>query len=110
VEEHKNIENFQVSRHNVWIHEKRDPKNNRLQMKYHITGEEVQWVMKDWPDEWKVTKKKGQKGKNPIEDGTSHKSNSLVDNTRKVVECAKDTGGSVIVKKPRQKTTQNPKM
>jgi hypothetical protein len=34
VEEHKDIPNFQVSRHNVWIQAKRDPKKNWLQMRY----------------------------------------------------------------------------
>jgi hypothetical protein len=66
--------------------------------------------MKYWPDEWKVpvTSKKGQKGKQPVEAGTSQKSNSPAANTRKVVECTKDTGGSATVRKPRQKATQNP--
>jgi hypothetical protein len=54
VEEHKNIENFQVSRHNVWIQDKRDPKKNWLHMRHCLTGEEFQWVLKYWPDEWKV--------------------------------------------------------
>jgi hypothetical protein len=52
--------------------------------------------------------KEGKKGKQPVEVGTSQKSNSPTTNTRKVVEHAKDTGGSVTVRKPRQKTTQNP--
>jgi hypothetical protein len=67
--------------------------------------------MKYWPDEWKVpmTSKKGQKGKQPVETGTSHKSNSPTTNTRKVAEHTKDTGGSVIVRKPRQqKNIPNP--
>jgi hypothetical protein len=37
-----------------------------------------------------------------------HKSNSPIANTREVVEHAKDIGGSVIVIKPRQKTTKHP--
>jgi hypothetical protein len=73
VEEHKDISDFHVSRHTVWIHAKRDPKKNWLEMRYCITGEEVQSAMKDWPNEWKVpvTKNKGQKGKQPIEIGMS---------------------------------------
>jgi hypothetical protein len=65
VEENKEITIFQVSRHNVCIQEKRNPKNNYLQMRYCITGEEVQWAMKEFPDEWRVpmASKKGKKGK-----------------------------------------------
>jgi hypothetical protein len=57
-----------VSGHNVWIQEKKDPKKNWLQMRYCVTREEVQWAMKDWPDEWKVpvTSKKATKGKNIV--------------------------------------------
>jgi hypothetical protein len=47
VDGHKDITYFQVSRHNVRIHAKRDPKKNWLQMRYCITREEVQWAMKD---------------------------------------------------------------
>jgi hypothetical protein len=110
VEEHKNIENFQVSKHNVWIQDKRDPKNNWFHMRHCLTGEEFQWVLKYWPDEWKVlvTANKGQKEKQIVEVGTSQKSNSPTTNTRKVVECIKDIGGSATVRKPRKKTTQNP--
>jgi hypothetical protein len=38
VEEHKNIANFQVSRHNMWIQAKMDPNKNWLQMRYCVTG------------------------------------------------------------------------
>jgi len=87
-----------------------DPKKNWLQMRYCITGEEFQWFMKYRRDEWKVivTIKKGQKGKKPVEVAMPHKSNSPIANTREVVEHAKDIGGSVIVIKPRQKTTKHP--
>jgi hypothetical protein len=106
VEEHKHIANFQVSRHNVWIQEKRDPKKNWLQMRYCVTGEEVQWAMKDWPDEWKVpvTSKKETKGKKIVEVGTSQKSNSPTTNTRKVAEHTKETGGSMTVENQDKRT------
>ena len=70
-----------------------------------MTGEEVQWTMKYWLDEWKVpvTSKKEHNRKQSVEAGTSQKFNSPTTNTRKVVESAKDIGGSVTVRKPRKK-------
>jgi hypothetical protein len=102
VEEHQGVENFKASRHNMWIKAKRDPKKNWLQMRYCVTTEEVQWAMKDWPEEWKVpvVSKKGSKGKQQVEVGTSKKTNSPTTNMRKVAEHAKDTGGSMTVRKP----------
>jgi hypothetical protein len=38
----------------MWIQEKRDPKKEWLQLRYCVTGEQVQWAIKDWPKEWKV--------------------------------------------------------
>ena len=60
--------------------------------------------MKDGPGEWKETtvSKKGSKGKQQEEAGTSQKSNSPTSNTRKATECAKEIGGSETVRKPRQ--------
>jgi hypothetical protein len=86
----------------VWIQEKRDPKKNWLQMSYFITGEEFQWAMKYYIDEWKVpmVSNKGQKGNQPVKFGTSQKSSSPAANTRKVTEHTKDIRGSVIVRKP----------
>ena len=54
VEEHQSIANFKAFRHNMWIQAKRDPKKEWLQLRYCVIGEEVQWYMKDWPEEWKV--------------------------------------------------------
>jgi hypothetical protein len=67
---------------------KRDPKKEWLQLRYCVTGEEVQWAMKDWPEEWKVpvVSKKVSKGKKQAEVGTSQKSNSPTMNTRKETE------------------------
>jgi hypothetical protein len=65
VKEIEGISNFKASRHNMWIQERRDPKKKWLNMKYYITVEEVQWVIGEFPDQWKVpvAEKKGTKGK-----------------------------------------------
>jgi hypothetical protein len=57
----------------MWIQAKRDPKKELLQLRYCVTGEEVQWAMKDWPDEWKVLviSKKVPKSKKQEEVGPS---------------------------------------
>jgi hypothetical protein len=55
VKEHEGISNFKESRHNIWIQSKRYPgKMTWLNMQYCITTEEVQWVIVEWPDQWKV--------------------------------------------------------
>jgi hypothetical protein len=71
VRENQGIANFQASRHNIWIHDKRDPKKEWMQLRYCVTREEVQWVMKDCPEECKVhaISKKVQKYKKWIEFG-----------------------------------------
>jgi hypothetical protein len=38
VKENQGIENFQASRHNMWIQAKRDPKKKFLHLRYHVTG------------------------------------------------------------------------
>jgi hypothetical protein len=85
VRENQGITNFQASRHNMWIQAKRDPKKEWLQLRYCVTGEEVQWAMKDWPEEWKVPviPKKVPKSKQQVEVGPSKKSTSPTTNTRK---------------------------
>jgi hypothetical protein len=57
-------------------------------MHYCITTEEVQWVLVEWPSQWKVlvAVKEGEKGKEKEEDDTSQKSSKTGTNTRKVVE------------------------
>jgi hypothetical protein len=104
--ENQGITEFKASRHNMWIKEKRDPMKEWLQLRYCVTTEEVQWAMKDWPEEWKVpiVSKKGSKGKKQAEVGTSKKTNSPTTNTRKETEPTKETGGSTTVRKPRKRT------
>jgi hypothetical protein len=69
------------------------------------TTEEVQWVLEEWLDEWKVpvVVKKGAKVKEHEEVGTSHKSSISTSNTRKEVECTKSIVTSTTIKKPRKK-------
>jgi hypothetical protein len=49
----------------MWIQARRDPNKKWLNMQYCITTEEVQWLIGEWPDQWKVlvADKKGKKGK-----------------------------------------------
>jgi hypothetical protein len=107
VRENQGITNFQYSRHNIWIQTKRDPKKEWLQLRYCVTGEEVQWAMKDWPKEWKVPviSKKVPKSKQKVEIGPSQHSTIPTTNTRKATEHTKGTRGSIITKSPRQKNT-----
>jgi hypothetical protein len=65
VEEHQGITEFKASKQNMWIKGKRNPKKNWLHMRFCVTKKEVQWVMKDLLEEWKVPveSKKGLKGK-----------------------------------------------
>jgi hypothetical protein len=85
VKEHEGIANFKASRHNTWIQARRDPKKTWLKMHYCITTEEVQWVLAEWLDQWKVpvVGKKGEKGKEQAEAATMQKSSSPTTNTRK---------------------------
>jgi hypothetical protein len=41
VRENQGITNFQDSKHNIWIQAKRDPKKERLQLRYCVTEEEL---------------------------------------------------------------------
>jgi hypothetical protein len=54
VKENEGIVNFKESKKNIWIQSRRDPKKTWLKIQYCITNEEVQWVIKEWPDQWKV--------------------------------------------------------
>jgi hypothetical protein len=54
VKENEGIANFKASRHNIWIEAKRDPNKTWFTMQYCITSEEVQWVIKEWLDQWEV--------------------------------------------------------
>jgi hypothetical protein len=88
VQGNEGISNFKASRHHLWIQATRDPKKKWLEMRYCTSREEVDWIVKDWPVQWKVptTQKKGTNPKEPTEAGTSKKTSSPTDNTRKVAE------------------------
>jgi len=81
VKENEGIENFKASRHNMWIQARRDPKKKWLKMHYCITKEEVQWVIWEWLDQWKLplVENKGTKGK---EHARTTQSSSASKNTR----------------------------
>jgi hypothetical protein len=107
VRENQGITYFKVSRHNMWIHAKRDPMKEWLQLRYCVTGEEVQWAMKYWPKEWKVTMipKKVPISKKKVEVGTSKKSTSPAGEYKESHKAHQRNGGSSTIKKPRQKDT-----
>ena len=81
VKENEGIEKFKASRHNIWIQARRDPKKKWLKMHYCITKEEVQWVIWEWLDQWKLplVENKGTKGK---EHARTTQSSSASKNTR----------------------------
>jgi hypothetical protein len=105
VKENEGIANFKASRHHMWIQARRDPKKKWLEMRYCTMREEVEWIVKDWPVQWKVpvTQKKGTKPKEQAEAGPSRKTGSPTDNTRKVAEHSQTSGSSATVKKTRKK-------
>jgi hypothetical protein len=63
--------------------------------------------VKYWPVQWKVptTQKKGTKPKEPTEAGTSKKTSSPTENTRKVAEHDQASGSNATNKNPRKKET-----
>jgi hypothetical protein len=54
VKETEGISNFKDSRHHMWIQAIRDLKKAWLEMQYFITKEEVDWIIKDCPSQWKL--------------------------------------------------------
>jgi hypothetical protein len=76
-------------------------------LRYCFTGEEVEWVMKYWPKEWKVLviPKKVPKTKQQVEVGPSKKSTIPTKNTRKAIEHKQYKGGGATIKNPRQENT-----
>jgi hypothetical protein len=108
VQENEGISRFKASKHHMWIQATRDPKKKWLEMQYCISREEVDWIVKDWPAQWKVpTTKKEAKPKEKEEAGTSKKTSSPAENTRKVAEHAQASGSSATTKNPRKKETMS---
>jgi hypothetical protein len=83
------------------IQAKRDPKKEWLLLRYCVTGEEVQWTMKDCLEEWKVPTipKKIPKAKEQAKVGPSQNSNNPATNTGKETKHGKETGGSTTTRK-----------
>ena len=38
----------------MWIQEKKDPKNQWIQLWYYIKEEDVEMAIRDWHDEWRI--------------------------------------------------------
>jgi hypothetical protein len=95
VQEYEGISRFKASKHHMWIQATRDLKKKWLEMQYCVSREEVDWIIKDWPMQWKVlATKKTTKPKEKIEAGPSTKTSSPTANTRKVAECTQASGSS----------------
>jgi hypothetical protein len=54
VQEYGQIANFQASRHNMWLQEKKDPTKEWLQLKYCVMMQDIHMEVQEWPEEWKV--------------------------------------------------------
>jgi hypothetical protein len=65
VQGNEGIANFKASRHHLWVQDTRDPKNKWMEMRYCTSREEVEWIVKEYPAQWKVptTQNKGTKPK-----------------------------------------------
>jgi len=64
VQETEGIDIFKASSNHKWIQAARDPKKAWLEMKYCVTSEEIDWIIKDWPTQWKILV--GKLSKNPV--------------------------------------------
>jgi len=107
VQGNEGIANFKASKHHLWIQDTRYPKKKWLELRYCTSREEVDWIVKDWSALWKVPvlEKKGTKQKEPAKAGTSKKTISLDENTRKVAKHGQASGSSASNKNPRKKET-----
>jgi hypothetical protein len=88
----------------MWIHAKRDPAKERLQMRYCATAEEVEWVMKYWQEEWKIPfeqakEKHPSKDKQPAEVSSYQTKSSPAHKTRSATQNKNSIGESAAAKK-----------
>jgi hypothetical protein len=107
IQETEGIAKFKASRHHMWIQAARDPKKAWLEMQYCITKEEVDWIVKDWPAQWKMPVSKpvtrpitvqSSRPKDKAEAGSSVRKNNLTDNTRMTTTQNQPTGSSTVPK------------
>jgi hypothetical protein len=54
VQESEGIARFKASKHHMWIQTARDPNKEWLEMQYCIMREEIDWIIKYQPMQWKV--------------------------------------------------------
>ena len=87
----------------------RDPKKEWLEMKYCVTREHIDWIIKHWPTKWKMLVGKrttrpvatqSTKHKRQVEAGPSAKTNILADNTRKVAVHTQALESNAVLKRP----------
>jgi hypothetical protein len=60
VKENEGISNFKASRHHIWIQARSDPKKKWIEMRYYTTREEVEWIVIDYPMQWKIPVKQNK--------------------------------------------------
>jgi hypothetical protein len=113
-EETEGIDKFKLSRKHMWIQAVRDPKKAWLEMKYYVTKEEVDWIFKEWPTQWKQPVKilatrtitmQYSRPKENIEAGSSTRISSLSGNTRMATTQNQPTGSNTVLERPRKTTT-----
>ena len=54
VARYTNIANFQATRQTMWIQARQDLDKQWLQMCYYITEGDIDMVISEWPDEWRI--------------------------------------------------------
>jgi hypothetical protein len=100
----------------MWIHDARDPKKAWLEMKYCIAKEEVDWIVKYWPVQRKLPiskpttraiMKQSSRPKEKDELGSSARTNSLADKTRKDAVQNLRTRSNVVLKKSKKNSNRD---
>jgi hypothetical protein len=51
---YRDIANFKATRHAMWIQAWKDPNKQWLQLRYCIMEGDIEMVIRDWEDDWKI--------------------------------------------------------
>jgi hypothetical protein len=54
VAHYRDIANFKATRHAMWIQVWKDPNKQWLQLHYYIMKGDIDMVIGDWEDDWKI--------------------------------------------------------
>jgi hypothetical protein len=52
--QYQSIDNFKETSHTVWIQSRKDPENEWIQLWYCVKEKDIEMVIKDWHDDWRV--------------------------------------------------------